>query len=357
MAHPVTAPPAGALRFPHAEPPPYGTPIPVAPGILWLRLALPYALDHVNLYLLEEKGGWAVFDTGISDEASRAAWEQVFAQTFGGKPVTRLLVSHYHPDHAGLAGWLDERFGAPLLMSQTEYLMSRFLQMDRAEKSQQGDADPTAIAFYRANGLDPATIAQVATRGHSYLKRTTGLKPIFTRLTSGDTLDLGGREWLVLTGGGHALEQVMLWCKADRLFLSADQVLARISPNVSVVPFEPDGNPLGLYLASLAQIRDTVPDDVLVLPCHNLPFEGLHLRVEDLEAHHLHRCDLIAAAASRAPVTCADIIPVIFRRALTDPHQMSFAIGEALAHLNYMQRIGALLPETGADGAVRYRTP
>jgi|HubBroStandDraft_1064217.scaffolds.fasta_scaffold00142_15 glyoxylase-like metal-dependent hydrolase (beta-lactamase superfamily II) len=351
MPQPFPPLPGGELRLPWPEPPPFGQPVEVAPGILWLRLALPFALDHVNLYLLEDRGGWAVFDTGISDTPSQLAWEHVLAEALGGRPITRLVVSHYHPDHVGLAGWLDRRFDMPLYMSQTEYLLSRLLQIDRSE-----DFGPAGAEFYRSTGLDPVTIEQVLTRGHSYLKRTTGLAPRFRRLTAGDTIELGGRDWQVLTGGGHALEQVMLWCKADRLFLSADQVLARISPNVSVQANEPEANPLGLYLASLAAIRDEVSDEVLVLPCHNLPFEGLHARIEQLETHHLHRCDLIAAAAVE-PVSCADVIPIIFRRPLADPHQLSFAVGEALAHLNYMLRLGVLIAEPDAGGTLRYRKP
>ena len=350
MALHPNAPASSELRLPWAEPPPVGIPVEVAPGILWLRLALPFALDHVNLYLLEDRGGWAVFDTGISDAPSQAAWERVLAGALGGRPITRLIVSHYHPDHIGLAGWLGRRFDMPLYMSQTEYLMSRFLQMDRSPDLEQANAE-----FYRRSGLGPEAVEQVLTRGHSYLKRTTGLKPSFNRLKAGDTIELGGRDWQVLTGGGHALEQIMLWCRADRLFLSADQVLARSSPNVSVQPGEPDANPLGLYLASLAEIQDEVPDDVLVLPCHNLPFEGLHARIEQLEAHHLQRCDLIAAAAGE-PISCAEVVPIIFHRPLADPHQLSFAVGEALAHLNYMCRLGVLAAEPDGAGTVQYRT-
>jgi glyoxylase-like metal-dependent hydrolase (beta-lactamase superfamily II) len=345
MAEPPTE-----LRFPQAEPPPMGQPVEVAAGILWLRLALPFALDHVNLYLIEDRGGWAVFDTGISDAPSQAAWERVLAGPLGGKPITRLIVSHFHPDHIGLAGWLGDRFDMPLYMSRTEYLMSRLLQSDRSADVEQSNA-----VFYRRAGLGPAAVEQVLTRGHSYLKRTSGLRPSFNRLSAGDRIELGGRDWQVLTGGGHAPEQVMLWCKADRLFLAADQVLARISPNVSVVPVEPEANPLGAYLASLARIRDEVADDVLVLPCHNLPFQGLHARIEQLETHHLHRCDLIAAAAGE-PITCADVVPIIFRRPLADPHQLSFAVGEALAHLNYMLRLGVLSAEPDAAGTLYYRT-
>ncbi|MEA2755260.1 MAG: hypothetical protein QOJ54_1549 [Aliidongia sp.] len=344
------APPASELRFPLAEPPPIGEPALVAPGIFWLRLALPFALDHVNLYLIEDGEGWAVFDTGLNDTPSRDAWGRVLSNFLGGRPITRMVVSHFHPDHVGLAGWLDQRFDARLYMSQTEYLMSRFLQMDRSV-----DVERCNVEFYRRAGLDATAIAQMLTRGHSYLKRTSGLRPNFTRLTAGDSIELGGREWQVLTGGGHAPEQVMLWCKADRLFLSADQVLAKISPNVSVQPVEPDANPLGRYLASLAQIRDQVPDEVLVLPGHNRPFCGLHARIEQLETHHHQRCDLIAAAA-REPLSCAAVVPVIFHRPLVDPHQLSFAIGEALAHLNYMLRLGVLTGEMDETGTLLYRT-
>ncbi|MGB8844001.1 MAG: MBL fold metallo-hydrolase [Aliidongia sp.] len=337
------------LRFPWSEPPPIGEPALVAPGIFWLRLALPFALDHVNLYLIEDGAGWAVFDTGLNDAPSREAWDRVLTGPLGGKPLTRMIVSHFHPDHSGLAGWLDQRFDLPLYMSRTEYLMSRFLQMDRSSEVERSN-----VEFYRRAGLDAAAIEQMLTRGHSYLKRTSGLRPSFIRLSAGDTVTLGGRDWLVLTGGGHAPEQLMLWCKADRLFLSADQVLAKISPNVSVQPVEPEADPLGQYLASLSEIRNQVPDEVLVLPCHNLPFAGLHARIEQLEAHHHLRCDLIAAAA-REPLSCAAVVPIMFRRPLTDPHQLGFAMGEALAHLNYMRRMGVLTCEVDAGGTLLYR--
>jgi glyoxylase-like metal-dependent hydrolase (beta-lactamase superfamily II) len=350
MAQHVNSAISNELRLPYPEAPVLGEPIVVAPGILWLRLALPYALNHVNLYLFEDGPGWALLDTGIGDDRSRAAWEAVLAGPLGGKPITRLVLTHFHPDHVGLAGWLDERFGMPLHMSQSEYLMSRLLQ-NRGSESR----DHFQTEFYRTAGLPAEQIEQVLTKGHSYLKRTTGMPPVFHRLIAGETLELGGRTWRILTGGGHSSEQVMLWCEADRLFLSADQVLARISPNVSVSPIESGGNPLGHYLTSLGEIQALVPDDVLVLPCHNLPFYGLHARAGQLAAHHRHRCDLIGAASRHEPKTCKDLIPVIFDRPLIDPHQLSFAVGEALAHLNYMLRIGELTAEPDRDGVVQYR--
>lgn len=341
-------PEPSTLEFPHREPPAFGMPMQVAPGVLWLRLPLPYALDHVNLYLFEEADGWALFDAGIGDELSIALWSDVLAGPLGGKPIKQLVVSHYHPDHVGMAGWLDERFAMPLHMTQADYLYCRLL---RATTQDQRKEDR---GFYQAQGLSEAEIDAILERGKSYLQRTTGLPDSFDRLIDGETLQMGGRTWRILTGGGHAPEQAMLWCEADRLFLSADQVLARISPNVSVLEVEPRANPLGQYLASLAEIQDIVSDNVLVLPGHNLPFYGLHERLDQLTRHHEYRCELVAAACRDTAKTCFETVPVLFRRTL-DSHQMSFALGETLAHLNLMVRRGQLATQS-QNGVLRYRT-
>jgi glyoxylase-like metal-dependent hydrolase (beta-lactamase superfamily II) len=336
------------LRYPRAESPPLGEPVEIAPGVLWLRLPLPYALDHVNVYLFEEEGGWGLFDTGISDDPSYEVWERVLAGPLGGRPITRLVVSHFHPDHVGLAGWLANRFGPTLFMPQAEYLYCRLLQT--LPPSARNEDQP----FYQALGLGSDEIQRILNRGKSYLQRVTGLPPAYHRLIAGERLALGNRSWAILTGGGHAPEQGMLWNESDRLFISADQVLARISPNVSVVEVEPTADPLGLYLDSLDSIRQSVPDDVLVLPGHDLPFWGLHERIERLIGHHAHRCDLIEQACREDSRNCVELLPVLFHRRL-DPHMMSFALGEALAHLNYLVRRGRLRADE-ERGVVRYRS-
>ena len=338
---------ASPIRRPREEPPPFGEPVGIAPGIRWLRLPLPYALDHVNVYLIEDEGGWTLFDTGISDEPGTQAWERVLGHDLGGRPITRLVVSHFHPDHVGMAGWLNQRFAAPLHMPQTEYLLSRLLQVQPASSRSE---EPL---FYKALGVSAEELERILNRGKSYLQRVTGVPPSYSRIAHGDTIRFGGRDWRALTGGGHAPEQAMLWCEADRLFFSADQVLARISPNVSVNEIEPGADPLRLYLESLDEIRRTVPDDVLVLPGHDLPFYGLHERIEQLTRHHEHRCDQIEAACRERAATCRELLPVLFRRPL-DPHTMSFALGEALAHLNYMVAQGRLVTEPDGE-ARRYR--
>ena len=337
--------PTPPLSFPFATPPDPGQSIEVAQGILWLRLALPFRLDHVNIYLVEDGPGYAVIDTGIGDAATQAVWETLLAGLLRSRPVTRIIATHCHPDHVGMAGWLCERTGAPLLMSQTEYLTGLNIHLDPGALN----AEPYR-SFYLGQGLDADVTASLLTLGHRYLRMVTGLPRIFRRLIAGETLRLGGRDFGVMSGGGHSPEQVMLHCAADRLLLCADQVLARISPNISVQAMDPQGDPLGIFLRSLADLRRRIPAGTLVLPGHNLPFIGLHSRVDELAAHHEARCAAIFEACGTRAHTAAELLPVVFRRPIDDPHQMAFAFSEALAHVNLMVREGRL---HAADG--RYR--
>lgn len=323
---------ASELVFPRSAPPSAGELVEIVPGILWLRLALPFQLDHVNIYLLADGEGWAVIDTGIADLRTRTVWQSVLAEY----KLTRLIVTHYHPDHIGLAGWLTETQDLELSMSQVEYLTGQNMMHNPAVVGSNAHKN-----FYYRHGLAPEIVDAVTGRGHSYLKMTTGLPPTYHRLVSGEVLKIGRRNFEILTGGGHAPEQVMLLCRDEGIFLAADQVLARISPNIGVWPWEPKANPLGVYLESLAGLRHAVPDDVLVLPAHNLPFYGLHARITALQHHHDLRCAEIVAACA-TPSTTAEILPVLFPR-LLDPHQMGFAFGEVLAHINYLERENRLL--------------
>ncbi|HEY0420687.1 MAG TPA: MBL fold metallo-hydrolase, partial [Acetobacteraceae bacterium] len=252
-------------------------------------------------------------------------------------------------DHAGLAGWLAERCELELATSQTEYLVCQNMRHNPAAID-----SPAHRQFYLHHGLPEAAVELLLTRGHAYLRMTTDLPPSYRRLAAGQRLRIGGRDFEVMTGGGHSPEQVMLLCRAERLFFPADQVLARISPNISVHAWEPEGDPLGEYLLSLERIRTELGDDVLVLPTHNLPFRGLHLRVGELLAHHDERCDRIIAACAEAPLSAAAMLPVLFPRAL-DEHQTGFAFGEVLAHVNYLLREGALVAWDDADGVRRMR--
>ena len=246
-------PPPEKLRFPFPRPPAAGELSEIAPGILWLRLPLPFRLNHINIFLIDDGDGWAVLDTGIANKVTREIWEALAAGPLAGRKLTRLIVTHFHPDHIGLAGWLAERFGVPLLTTQTTYLQCLTISLSPGAL----DA-PVYRDFYIRRGLTPEATAAVSTQGHAYLKMVTPLPPIFERIADGDRLKIGGRVFEVITGEGHAPEQAMLYCAEDKLFFAGDQVMEKISPNVSVWAVDPHGDPLGLYLRSLRDLKSRV---------------------------------------------------------------------------------------------------
>jgi glyoxylase-like metal-dependent hydrolase (beta-lactamase superfamily II) len=321
------------LEFPFSSPPKAGEVIEVRPGILWARLALPFRLDHVNIYLVEDGAGLALIDTGIDNQTSRAAWEALLAGPLAGRKLTRIIATHFHPDHIGLAGWLCARFDLQLAMSQTEYLIALNIRLDPA-----GLKSEPYRSFYRSHGLDADATEILLGHGLNYLRMVSTPPRTFRRVVAEETIAIGERAFEVMTGGGHSPEQVMLYSAADNLILCGDQVLAKISPNVSVEAMDPDGDPLGIYLRSLEKLKDALPEDVLVLPGHNLPFVGLSARADELIAHHEARCFAILEACKAEPQTVAGLVPVIFGRPIDDPHQLVFAFGEALAHVNAMIR-------------------
>jgi glyoxylase-like metal-dependent hydrolase (beta-lactamase superfamily II) len=336
----------GELRFPFPQAPAPAEAAEIAPGLLWLRFPLPFRLNHINVFLIEDAGGWTAIDTGIANDATRGIWETLAAGLLANRKLKRLIVTHFHPDHIGLAGWLAERFRAPLLTTQTTYLQCLTISQSP------GALDtPVYRDFYVRRGLDAGTTAIVLKQGHGYLKMVTPLPPMFERIANGDRLKIGPRTFEIITAEGHAPEQAMLYCAADKLLIAGDQVMEKISPNVSVWASDPHGDPLGLYLRSLAELKARVPNDVLVLASHHRPFFGLHERLDELAAHHAQRCAAIHEAA-RTPKTAAELLPVLFHKPL-DPHEMSFAFSEVLAHINYMLRQGALAWAEPANGIER----
>ncbi|HXT05784.1 MAG TPA: MBL fold metallo-hydrolase [Roseiarcus sp.] len=337
---------AAALDFRFPEPPAPGETLEVAEGVLWLRLPLPFRLDHVNIYLIEDGAGFALLDTGIDDAATRALWERLLGGLLKGRPLTRVISSHCHPDHIGLAGWLCGRLGLELFASQTEYLDALTIRLDPGALN----AEPYR-GFYLGHGLSPSQTDLLLARGLHYLRMVSDLPRTFNRLMAEEALEIGGRSFEVLTGAGHSSEQVMLYCAEAGFILCADQAMARISPNISVEAINPNGDPLGAYLRSLAALKQRLPAGVLALPGHNLPFIGLPDRIDELIAHHQARCAAILNAVGASATTAIDLLPVVFGRTIDDPHQMSFAFGEALAHVNYLVRRKELAIRPGLGGA------
>lgn len=336
-----------ALEFPFAQAPVPGAVRAIAPGVHWLRMPLPFALDHINLWLLEDGDGWTIVDTGLGDEATRALWDQVFEGAAGKRKGRRVLVTHFHPDHAGNAGWLCERFGVPLWMTQAEYLTAH-----AARDGFAGHVPDATLALFRANGLDDARHAQMGARGNHYRRVVGELPTCYRRIMDGESIAIGAHRWRVIAGYGHAPEHASLYCEDLGLVISGDMLLPRISTNVSVWPTDPEGDPLGHFLRSIRRYRE-LPAATLVLPSHGLPFRGAHARIAQLEAHHEQRLAELLDACREAPRSAADVLELLFRRKL-DTHQMFFAMGEAIAHLHYLERAGGLRRAVGDDGVARF---
>ena len=331
------------IDYPWTDVPAGGTVREVAPGVAWLRMPLPFQLDHINLWLLADGDGWAIVDTGVGLDDVRALWDRILE----GRRVTRVIVTHFHPDHLGNAAWLTERRGVELWCTQAEFLIAHVAVA--ATGPRHGAA---RLRHFRRNGCGEDALASLAKRGNHYPRLVPALPEEFHAFREGDALEIGGQPWQVITGRGHSPEHAALWCAEAGVLISGDQVLPRITTNVSVWPDQPWGDPLRLYLESLERFR-SIGADALVLPAHGLPFRNLPERLAELRTHHAARlAETLDAIAE--PRSAADIVPVLFRREL-DSHQLGFALGEALSHLHRLEADGRAVRSVGADGVHRFR--
>ncbi|MGZ5084957.1 MAG: MBL fold metallo-hydrolase [Usitatibacter sp.] len=323
-----------------------GEAIPVAAGVWWIRMPLPFALDHINLWILEDGDGFTLVDTGFGVEATWSLWERHFAGILAGKPVKNVVVTHYHPDHLGSADWLVRRTGAPMWMTTSEFLSGHAAHDDTA-----GFDRATGVAFFARNGLDVSRMPERMRTGNGYKRGVPEIPRSYRRMMHGDKLAIGGREWEVITVFGHAPEQATLWCESLNVLISADQVLPRITSNVGVWGNQPDANPLAAFLGSLSRFAH-LPADTLVLPSHERVFHGLHPRIAQLHEHHERRLERLLAGCD-TPISAHDALPLLFKRTLDD-HQMMFAMGESIAHLHYLLHQGKVRRVDGEDGVRRF---
>ncbi|MEJ6022674.1 MBL fold metallo-hydrolase [Ramlibacter sp. PS4R-6] len=340
------------LLYPAGEPPAPGQAVEVAPGVLWLRMPMPFALSHINFWAIRDGDAWAIVDSGLHTVETATAWLQLVAPggPLQGRRVSRVFATHMHPDHVGMAGWLTRRFDCQLWMSRLEYLNCRLLVADTGR-----EAPADGVRFYRRAGWQDAQIETYRARFGAFGRMIHPLPDSFRRLEDKAVLRIGEHDWHVVVGRGHSPEHACLHCPALRLLISGDQVLPRITSNVSVHPTEPAADPLSEWLESLAEIARRVPDDVLVLPAHNEPFTGLHERLRQLE-------DSVTQALTRLrtklqePRRVVDVFDALFRRPIgDDPHLLSMATGESVAHINYLLQRGEAQVERIESGTEWYR--
>ncbi len=337
------------LTYPFASAPAAGHATSVACGVLWLRMPLPLAgLNHINVWALEDGAGWTLADTGMQTAGTAAHWQQAFSGALARRPVTRVICTHMHPDHIGMAGWLTRQYDCRLWATRLEYLTCRVLVADTGR-----EAPPDGLRFYHAAGWDEDALGSYKARFGGFGKAVYALPDSYRRIVDDEELLIGGRMWRAVIGRGHSPEHLCLHCPELRVLISGDQVLPRITSNVSVFPTEPEANPLQEWLESLAEIRHRVPDDVLVLPSHNEPFHGLHARIAALISGHEQRLARMREELAQ-PKRAVDVFGVLFRRRVA-ADMLIMATGESVAHLNCLIARGLAVRELDASGVAWYR--
>lgn len=289
-------------------------------------MPLPFALDHINLWLIRDGSRWTAVDTGVALDNVKDCWRQLLP----AYPLTRQIVTHCHPDHLGLACWLESEVGARLWITQGEYLTAHMVCEQVG-----GYSLAAMLALFRQHGLDDEQVEALEKRGNSYKRNLSGIPATYQRIFDGSRISIGDHDWRVIAGFGHSPEHAALHCADLNVLISGDMLLPRITTNISVGATNPDSNPLGQFLDSIARFKE-LPKDTLVLPSHGKPFRGLHARIGALEKHHQERLEELLAAIDQRS-TARELMPVLFTRPLLDPHQVMFAMGETIAHLNYLE--------------------
>ncbi len=337
------------IRYPHETPPAEGEAIDVADGILWMRLPLPMKLDHVNIYALQDGDGWCIIDTGFHSKRSIGVWEKLLAGPLGGKPVTRVLVTHHHPDHIGNAGWFIKNHGAALWTTRTAWLFSRMLTLDV-----QAEWPAETIEFYRRSGMAEDVLqGRLAERPFNFADVVHPMPLGFQRIKEGDEITIGARRWRVLIGNGHAPEHATLWSMDDNIVIAGDQIIPGISSNLGVYATEPEADPVQDWLDSCERFASLASEDHFVLPGHKLPFTGLPDRMRQLIDNH-HSALKRLLDHLETPKTAGECFQPLFKRKI-GAGEYGLALVESVGHLNHLHQLGQVTRRLDDKGAWRFQ--
>ena len=335
------------LVYPFDTLPQPGRMLKIDNGVYWVRMSLPFALNHINLWVLKDDNGWVVVDTGVASADIKSNWRKCFSGDMNGESVNKIIVTHLHPDHIGLAGWMNKKFSAPLYMSRSDYLMCRMLVSDTGR-----EAPEEGKSLYRSAGFTEDELDAYSERFGGFGSAISRLPDSYNRLKDYDVINIGGYDWEVVVGSGHCPEHICLYNKKLKLFISGDQVLPKITSNVSVFPTEPNSNPLNDWIESCKYIKSRVNNDVLVLPSHNEPFRGLHERLDHLINGHERNLTRLLEFCEE-PKRAVDVFSVLFKRKITSD-VLLMATGESIAHLNCLIHRGLLGSKHDDEGIIRY---
>jgi glyoxylase-like metal-dependent hydrolase (beta-lactamase superfamily II) len=328
------------LTYPLGERvPAYGEVYPLAADMGWTRMPVPGNLNHINIWLLgdrdEEGEGYAIADTGLFMPVVIEEWKKLLEGELADRRMTRIFVTHFHPDHVGCAGWLANRCKVPVWMNRTEWLMARMLVAD-----QRDEPPKDVLARRKFQGYSEAQVDDMRQRGFGSFARAVSQLPTgHRRLDDGQHVRVGGRVWQIVTGGGHTPEHACMVDHHNGAIIAGDQILPRITSNVSIMDSEPDADPLGEWLASIAKFRALLPPDMLVLPAHGSPFRGVHTRLDKLAEGHLDRLDRLEEALREKPYRTVDCFALLFDRPIDDT-VFNLATAEAMAHLRHLEATG-----------------
>jgi glyoxylase-like metal-dependent hydrolase (beta-lactamase superfamily II) len=342
------APRISRLDFPWSGPPAKGHAMEIAPGLLWARLPLPFRLDHVNVWLLEEDDGWTVVDTGCATPELLGVWEMLLAGPMRGLPVRRIIATHGHVDHIGLSGWMVERFDATFVGTFAEWIWARLTHMHDVPGS-----SATHHSYLVKHGFEESVAERMVTSRRRFIDLSTPIPGSITEIRDGDVIQFGRRSWRVIVTRGHAFEHASFYDAESGILIAGDHLLPKISPVIAVYEMTPKADPLADYLASFPQFLD-IPADTLVLPSHGMPYRGIHERIEELGDHHRRR---LAATADflTQPKTAVDLSSAMFPH-IEGPDNIGFALGETLAHINYLVNQGVVGEEVDANGRAIFAT-